>query len=229
MYGSNDLLTGYAYEEFYDWDLYFENIYLSYFGVSQFCRSNIEKFLEQQLTSGFVARTLINPRWRQHFKPFMAQTALLGARQTGSLLWLQDKFYQRMKKYLEYWFWNCDHDRNGLAVWESADASGMDNQVQRAGELYSETIEGVDLTKEQHSSYYLHFGIVGMKVLERLVESPQYQSLSALTDGKERQVFLLDKALGEAKKVARREVLRRYPELARQVIRRRATAPWARE
>jgi len=91
------------------------------------------------------------------------------------------------------------------------------------------TIEGVDLTKEQHSSYYLHFGIVGMKVLERLVESPQYQSLSALTDGKERQVFLLDKALGEAKKVARREVLRRYPELARQVIRRRATAPWARE
>ena len=145
MYGSNDLLTGYAYDEFYDWDLYFENVYLSYFGVSQFCRSNIEKFLEQQLTSGFVARTLINPRWRQHFKPFMAQTVLLGARQTGSLLWLQDKFYLRLKKYLAYWFWNCDHDRNGLAVWDSADASGMDNQVQRAGDLYSETVEGVDL------------------------------------------------------------------------------------
>ena len=26
-------LTGYPYTEFYDWDLYFENVYLSYFGV----------------------------------------------------------------------------------------------------------------------------------------------------------------------------------------------------
>src|ERR1700689_815756 len=29
------LLTGYEYGEFYDWDLYFENIYLSYYGVNQ--------------------------------------------------------------------------------------------------------------------------------------------------------------------------------------------------
>ena len=39
--------------------------------------------------------------------------------------------------------------RRGVAVRcllrDSADASGMDNQVQRAGELYSETVEGVDL------------------------------------------------------------------------------------
>jgi hypothetical protein len=27
------LLTGYPYNEFYDWDLYFENLYLSYYGV----------------------------------------------------------------------------------------------------------------------------------------------------------------------------------------------------
>jgi hypothetical protein len=27
------LLTGYAYGEYYDWDLYFENLYLSYYKV----------------------------------------------------------------------------------------------------------------------------------------------------------------------------------------------------
>ena len=33
--GSSDkLLTGYAYHEFYDWDLYFENLYLSYYGLA---------------------------------------------------------------------------------------------------------------------------------------------------------------------------------------------------
>jgi len=30
-----NLLTGYAYDEFYDWDLYFENIYLSYYRQQQ--------------------------------------------------------------------------------------------------------------------------------------------------------------------------------------------------
>lgn len=33
---SDKLLTGYEYKEFYDWDLYFENLYLSYFGVSKY-------------------------------------------------------------------------------------------------------------------------------------------------------------------------------------------------
>jgi len=140
-----DLVTGYAYDEFYDWDLYFENIYLSYYGVSRFCRNNLEAFLDQQLECGFVARTLINPRWRQHFKPFLAQIALLGCRQTGHYRWLQTKYYQRLIKYLDYWSWYCDFDRNGLSVWDSADHSGMDNQDSRAGALYAMAVEGVDL------------------------------------------------------------------------------------
>jgi hypothetical protein len=37
------LLTGYAYGEYYDWDLYFENIYLSYYGVSQYNFSNFKR------------------------------------------------------------------------------------------------------------------------------------------------------------------------------------------
>jgi len=140
-----DLLTGYSYGEFYDWDLYFENIYLSYYGISRYCRTNLRVFLDQQLECGFVPRTLVSPRWRQHFKPFLAQIALLGCRQTGDYRWLQWKTYRRLRNYLDYWFWHCDFDKNGLCVWDSADHSGMDNQVSRAGELNSMTVEGVDL------------------------------------------------------------------------------------
>ena len=100
-----DLLTGYSYDEFYDWDLYFENLYLSYFGVSRYCRNNIETFLKQQLSCGFVGRSLINPRMRQHFKPFLSQIALLGSRQTGRFDWLVPRYYERLRSYLDYWFW----------------------------------------------------------------------------------------------------------------------------
>lgn len=140
-----DLMTGYSYGEFYDWDLYFETIYLSHFGVATYCRTNVEAFLDRQLNCGFVARTLIDPRMRQHFKPFLAQTALLGSKQFGSFLWLKGKYYDRLAKYIDYWRWFCDFDNNGLSVWDSADHSGMDNQVLRAGPLNTMTVEGVDL------------------------------------------------------------------------------------
>lgn len=139
------LLTGYSYGEFYDWDLYFENIYLSYFGESRYCRNNVEAFLDRQLECGFVARTLIQPRMRQHFKPFLAQVALLGCKQSGNYDWLIGKYYDRLKKYLDYWFYYCDFDKNGLCVWDSADHSGMDNQILRAGKLDTMAVEGVDL------------------------------------------------------------------------------------
>jgi len=143
--GKSDLLTGYSYGEFYDWDLYFENVYLSYYGISRYCRTNLEAFLDQQLECGFVARTLVHPRQRQHFKPFLAQIALLGSRQFSSFEWLRNKYYTRLVKYLDYWFWFCDFDKNGLSVWDSADHSGMDNQDSRAGGLYAMTMEGADL------------------------------------------------------------------------------------
>jgi neutral trehalase len=141
----SELLTGYAYGEFYDWDLYFENLYLSHFGLHRYCRTNVEEFLGRQLPSGFVSRTLLRPRERQHFKPFLAQTVLLGCRQSGDVRWVRGGVYHRLKAYLDYWFWYCDHDRNGLPVWDSADHSGMDNQASRAGALNSERVEGVDL------------------------------------------------------------------------------------
>lgn len=139
------LLTGYSYGEFYDWDLYFENLYLSHFGESRYCRNNVEAFLDQQLACGFVARTLVNPRLRQHFKPFLCQIALLGCRQTGDYRWLSGRYWERLKKHLGYWLWYSDFDRNGLPVWDSADHSGMDNQDRRAGKINAMEIEGVDL------------------------------------------------------------------------------------
>lgn len=145
IHGIADLMTGYAYGEFYDWDLYFENLYLSHFGVATYCRTNLETFLDRQLECGFVARTIVEPRMRQHFKPFLAQIGVLGSRQFGQFLWLKDKYYARLAKYLDYWRWFCDFDRNGLSVWDSADHSGMDNQILRAGPLNSMIIEGVDL------------------------------------------------------------------------------------
>ena len=164
--GHADLIMGYSYGEFYDWDLYFENIYMSYFGVSRSCRANLEAFLDRQLACGFVSRSLIHPRDRQHFKPFLAQIALLGARQDGRFDWLSGRYYIRLKKYLDYWQWYCDFDRNGLSVWDSADHSGMDNQDSRAGSIFSMTTEGADLNA------YIVRELQAMAVIADHLEAP---------------------------------------------------------
>ena len=146
--GSNGkLLTGYAYGEYYDWDLYFENVYLSYYGVSPYNFTNVKVFLDRQRPDGFVSRTLgiANPRPTQMFKPFLAQIAALGSKQNGNdYEWLRNRYYERLQKYLQRWF-QYDADHNGLPVWNSSDASGMDNQISRAGDLDSFQDEGVDL------------------------------------------------------------------------------------
>jgi putative isomerase len=140
------LLTGYAYGEFFDWDLYFENVYLSYYGVSQYDFTNLQVFLRRQQPDGFISRTLgvVYPKPRQMFKPFLAQLAVLGSQQTGSFEWLRAADYERLQKYVNRWF-AYDSDHNGLPVWDSSDASGMDNQVSRSGEIGSYFDEGVDL------------------------------------------------------------------------------------
>jgi len=85
------------------------------------------------------------PKPRHHFKPFLAQIALLGSRQSGDYRWLLGKYYGRLKKYLDYWFWFCDFDKNGLCVWDGSDHSGMDNQARRCGSDGVMTVEGIDL------------------------------------------------------------------------------------
>ena len=147
---SGQLLTGYAYGEYYDWDLYFENLYLSYFGVSEYDFTNFKVFMGTQKSDGFISRTLgiVNPRPTQMFKPFLAQIAVLGSRQNGnSYEWLRARYYSQLQRFLNRWF-SYDEDGNGLPVWNSSDASGMDNQFSRSGQLESYTDEGVDLACE---------------------------------------------------------------------------------
>lgn len=139
------LLTGYPYTEFYDWDLYFENLYLSYYGVWPYCFTNLKEFLNRQQPDGYINRSLIKQRDRQHFKPFLAQLLVLGAKQNkDDYEWVRGNYYNRLKKYLDKWF-SYDADNNGLPVWNSADAAGTDNQWSRAGNLAAFAIEGVDL------------------------------------------------------------------------------------
>ncbi len=165
------LLTGYAYGEFYDWDLYFENVYLSYYGVSRFDFSNFQVFLSRQQPDGFISRTLAVkwPRPHQMFKPFLAQLAVLGSRQTGSYEWLRAEDYAKLQKYLARWF-AYDADHNGLPVWNSADATGMDNQVSRAGKPDSYFDEGVDL------ACYLYRELQAMAIISGKLSKPQDQA-----------------------------------------------------
>ena len=70
---------------------------------------------------------------------------MLGAKQNhDDYEWLRGNYYDRLVKYVAKWF-SYDGDKNGLPVWNSADAAGTDNQWSRAGALSSFQIEGVDL------------------------------------------------------------------------------------
>jgi hypothetical protein len=180
-------LTGYPYTEFYDWDLYFENLYLGYFGVYPYCYTNLKEFLHRQHPDGYVNRSLNKQRDRQHFKPFLAQLVVLGGRQNkDDYAWLNEipagptvttpangSYYDRLKKYLDKWF-SYDGDHNGLPTWNSADAAGTDNQWSRAGQLGAFEVEGVDLAS------YLVRELRAMAVIARHLEKKE--DVASFTD-----------------------------------------------
>ena len=148
--GSREPLeTGYSEGTYFDWDLYFENVYLSYYNITTFDFSNLKMFLDRQMPDGFISRMItadgVVLRPTQMFKPFMAQIAVLGSKQNGdNVAWLRGNYYSRLKKYLERWF-QYDPTGSDLPVWNSSDASGMDNQYSRSGPLESYYDQGVDL------------------------------------------------------------------------------------
>lgn len=145
----NDLecVTGYSYKEFYDWDLYFECLALSYFGVSEFARNGIDIFLAKQRPDGYVPRTqeFVWVREGQQFKPFLCQLALLYLRQSDDSDWVGSVF-DKLTRNFEYWFSDeYDASKSGLPVWNSADHTGMDNVDERAGAVNSYVCQAVDL------------------------------------------------------------------------------------
>lgn len=140
--------TGYSYATLYDWDQYFEGIVQLYLGWdTTYLKNGVEIFLDYQTPDGHIRRSSQGEaaQLSEHVKPFLAQIALLCCRRDGNLDFLNDDYYARMKKYLLYWLVDRSASPRGLAVWDSAPHTGMDNQHERAGWWYDCFCEGVDL------------------------------------------------------------------------------------
>jgi glycogen debranching enzyme len=58
---------------------------------------------------------------------------------------LNERYYPRLKNYLDYWLNEMDGTGDGLSEWMSAPHTGMDNQHERAGYWLDRFSEGVDL------------------------------------------------------------------------------------
>lgn len=142
--------TGYEYETLYDWDQYFETLIQLYLGwETTYARNGIEIFLDIQKENGHIQRSSIGgeEQLAEHVKPFLAQIALLLYNRDGQVDFLRDNdfhYYNRMRKYLLYWLENPENYQ-GLAFWDSAPHTGMDNQHDRAGYWYDRFCCGVDL------------------------------------------------------------------------------------
>jgi len=149
----DSLLTGYDYGQFYDWDLYFENIYQMFNGESRYCYKNLNAFFIRQEPNGHINRAFgsRDKIWcKQMFKPFIAQIVLLGMRQTPDKEWLKEN-YTHIVRYLSYWITAYDKDHNNLSVWENSGHSGMDNQTSRVPKSFID--EGVDLNCYIYKEY----------------------------------------------------------------------------
>ena len=143
-----EYFTGYDYRVLYDWDQYFEAIVQLYLGWDkQYIVNGILIFLDMQQPDGFIPRRVPAPAGRtetEMVKPFLAQIALLLFKRFEHT-WLTDEYYLRLKKYLLYWLEQKDKNGNGLSTWDSAEHSGMDDQLDRAGGPGTCYCEGVDL------------------------------------------------------------------------------------
>lgn len=145
-----DYYTGYEYATLYDWDQYFETLVQLYLGWdTTYARNGVEIFLDLQREDGHIQRSSkgCEAQLSEHVKPFLAQISLLIYNQDGNVEFLRKNdcfYYQRMKKYLQYWLFNPQNYK-GLAFWDSAPHTGMDNQHERAGYWYECFCCGVDL------------------------------------------------------------------------------------
>lgn len=139
--------TGYDYKTLYDWDQYFEAIVQIYMGKpAEHIINGVTIFLDHEHPDGLIVRSVPEARKRnEHIKPFLCQIALLVFNNYNETAWLNEFYFQRLQKYLDYWLIQMDGDQNGLSEWMSAPHTGMDNQHERAGWWFDRKSEGVDL------------------------------------------------------------------------------------
>jgi len=153
-YTGSEFFTGYAYATLYDWDQYFEGLVQLYMGWGTgLLRNAVKIFLEHQEENGFTKRAINNSRLvgipsqedHEMVKPFLSQITLLCLCYDGALDWLDMRYFERLKKSLDYWLFERDANKNGLSRWRSSIETGMDNQHERGGVWRSDYDEGVDL------------------------------------------------------------------------------------
>lgn len=141
--------TGYDYKTLYDWDQYFESIVQIYMGwKSEYIKNGVLLFLKNQQDNGFIPRSVPSNSWHdnEHVKPFLAQISLMVYKEYNEKDWiLNTAMFARLQKYLDYWLYDMDSNKNGLSEWMSAPHTGMDNQHERAGFWLDRCSEGVDL------------------------------------------------------------------------------------
>lgn len=156
--------TGYSYNTLYDWDQYFESVLQIYLGWgTTYLKNGVLIFLDQQEEDGFIVRrvpggklqerSMLDPvtqaimqeEDQEMIKPFLAQMILLAYKHDRNLDFLTPFYYERLKKYLGYYFTELNRFGSGLAVWNSGPHSGMDDQIERIGDWGSCFCEGTDL------------------------------------------------------------------------------------
>ena len=160
-----EYFTGYSYNTLYDWDQYFDAIVQLYLDWdTKYIKNGIKIFLDHQREDGFIMRRIqapitpeekakISPEIthiteeenKEMIKPFLSQIIFLLYKHERDLTWLTPDDYNRLKKYINYWIDQAKSHENGLAVWNSAPHSGMDDQVERAGGWGACVSQGVDL------------------------------------------------------------------------------------
>lgn len=69
----------------------------------------------------------------EHLKPFFYQITLLVFHSLSQTKWPDDKYFYRLKKYIDYWLNKMDDDKNGLSELMSLPHTVLDNQYERVG------------------------------------------------------------------------------------------------
>ena len=140
--------TGYVDRILFDWDQYFEAILQIYMGwKSEYIRNGVLIFLDNQQESGLITRSVpvLPPDDNEHVKPFLAQILNLVKYVYKEENLINEAYYEKLKKYINYWLIEMDSNKNGLSEWMSSVHTGMDNQHERAGYWNDRFCEGVDL------------------------------------------------------------------------------------
>ena len=174
-------------------------------GKGEYLRDSVRNFLELTASNGYTPRTVDPSRIfyaPEQCKPFLAQGAFLAAKSLGDFSWLEGRYYESLRRFLDYW----ETNRRGphlLFEWLSAVESGADNHPAVMG-LPPNTVEAVDSSVYMYREY-LAISLIASK-LGKAEESERYRAKADalarqinqhLWSAEEQIYFNLDTATGE--------------------------------